>query len=280
MPDSTTKSTLTREQDGSIKLIVTLPKEDIAKAHEEFVIAAVAEAELPGFRKGKAPRNVVEERLDAAKIQEEILKKLLPQAYVKAVEEHGLKPVMNPKIHIQKIEPGKDWTFEATTCEAPEIKLNDYKDKVKSITAKSKIVLPGKETKEPNFDEIMQAVLAAAVVEIPGILVQQESDRLLAQMLDEVKKLGLTLDQYLSSTGKTPETLRAEFEEKAKSDMKLEFVLQKIADEEKITIEQKEIDEAIQKAKDPKEKENLSRNHYLLASILRQQKTLDFLKNL
>lgn len=276
----TKKSVLTREQDGSVKLLVTLPIADINATREEVIQAAVEKAELPGFRKGKAPRNVVEERLDDAKIQEEILKKLLPKAYIKAVEEHDLKPVMNPKIHIQKIEPEKDWTFEATTCEAPEIKLNDYKDKVKSITAKSKIVLPGKEKQEPNFDEIMQAVLAEAKVEIPGILVQQESDRLLAQMLDEVKKLGLTLDQYLSSTGKTPETLRAEFEEKAKADMKLEFVLQKIADEEKITVEQKEIDEAIQKAKDPKERENLSRNHYLLASILRQQKTLDFLKNL
>lgn len=274
------KSTFTREPDGSLKLIVTLPIADITKAREEVIEAAVQEAELPGFRKGKAPRNVVEERLDPAKLQEEILKKLLPKAYVAAVEEHGLKPVMNPKIHIQKIEPGKDWVFEAITCEAPEIKLNDYKDKVKSITAKSKIVIPGKEQAQPNFDEIMQAVLAAAVVEIPTVLVQQESDRVLAQTLDEIKKLGLTLDQYLSSTGKTPETLRGEFEEKAKSDMKLEFVLQKIADEEKITVDQKEIDEAIQKAKNPQERENLSRNPYLLASILRQQKTLDFLKNL
>lgn len=274
------KSLLTREQDGSIKLVVTLPQTDIAKIQEVVISKAVEEAELPGFRKGKAPRNVVEERLDAGKIQEEVLKKLLPPAYVKAVEEHGLKPVMNPKIHIQTVEPGKDWTFEAITCEAPEIKLNDYKEKVKSITAKSKIVLPGKEPQEINFDEIMQAILGATEVAIPSVLVQQESDRLLAQMLDEIKKLGLTLDQYLSSTGKNPEALRKEFEEKAKNDMKLEFVLQKIADEEKITVEQKEIDEAIQKAKDPREKENLTRNHYLLASILRQQKTLDFLKTL
>lgn len=274
------KSLLTREQDGSIKLVVTLPQADIAKIQEEVINKAVEEAELPGFRKGKAPRNVVEERMDAGKIQEEVLKKLLPPAYIKAVEEHDLKPVMNPKIHIQQVEPGKDWSFEAITCEAPDIKLNDYKEKVKSITAKSKIVLPGKEPQEPNFDEIMQAILGTTEVAIPSVLVQQESDRLLAQTLDEIKKLGLTLDQYLSSTGKNPEALRKEFEEKAKNDMKLEFVLQKIADEEKITVEQKEIDEAIQKAKDPREKENLMRNHYLLASILRQQKTLDFLKNL
>ncbi len=274
------KSVMARKDDGSITLIVTLPQADIAKLREEVVVKAVSEAELPGFRKGKAPRNVVEERLDAAKIQEEILKKLLPPAYIKAVEEHNIKPIMNPKIHIQKIEKDQDWVFEATTCEAPAITLGSYKDKVKGITAKSKIIVPGKEKQEPNFDEIMQTILESATMTIPAILVQQEADRHLAQTLDEIKKLGLTLDQYLSSTGKNPDALRKEFEEKATSDMKLEFILQKIADDEKITVEQKEVEEAIQKATNPQERENLSRNPYLLASILRQQKTLDFLKNL
>lgn len=276
----TTKSLLTKEQDGSIKLTISIPQAEVAKVREMVVADAVAHADVPGFRPGKAPKKVVEERLDEAKIQEEILKKLLPPSYIKAVEEHSLRPVMNPKIHVHKIEPGKDWVFDAITAEAPEVKLNDYKDKVKSVTAKSKIVIPGKEKEEPKFDDIMKVIMESATVEIPTVLVQQEADRLLSQMLDEIKRLGLTLDQYLSSTGKNPEALRKEFEEKARADMKLEFVLQKIAEEEKITVEQKEIDEAIQNAKDPKEQENLTKNRYLLASILRQQKTLDFLKNL
>jgi regulator of RNase E activity RraA len=60
----------------------------------------------------------------------------------------------------------------------------------------------------------------------------------------------------------------------------LNLFFKKIAEDEKIVVEEKEIEEAIQKAKDEKERENLMRNRYLLASILRQQKTLDFLKNL
>jgi FKBP-type peptidyl-prolyl cis-trans isomerase (trigger factor) len=160
-------------------------------------------------------------------VQEEVLKQLLPKAYVAAVEEHGLKPIMNPKIHVHKIEADKDWTFEAVTCEAPAITIGDYKKKVQDITAKSKIIVPGKEPQEPNFDEIMKVILEGATVEIPGVMVQQETDRLLAQTLDEIKRLGLTLDQYLSSTGKNPEEFRKDYEEKAKADMKLEFILQK-----------------------------------------------------
>lgn len=102
----------------------------------------------------------------------------------------------------------------------------------------------------------------------------------MAQVIDDVRKLGLNLDQYLTSTGKTPESLRADYEQKALEDIKFEFALQKVAEEEKITVEEKEIDEAIKKTKDDKERVQMESNKYLLASILRQQKTLDFLKNL
>jgi FKBP-type peptidyl-prolyl cis-trans isomerase (trigger factor) len=271
---------LTREQDGTIKLVITLPWPQVEKTREEVIEATTKSANLAGFRKGKAPKKLVEENVDPAKVQEEVLKKLLPAAYVEAVKEHDLRPVMNPKIHVEKLEEGQDWSFTAITCEAPEIKLNDYKKKVQDITAKSKIVVPGKEPQEPNFDEVMKAVIENTEATIPAILIEQEADRLLSQTLDEIKRLGLTLDQYLSSTGKNPETLRAEYAQKAQNDMKLEFVLQKIAETEKIAVEDKEIEEAIAKAKDPQERQNLEANRYLLASILRQQKTLDFLKNL
>ena len=65
----------------------------------------------------------------------------------------------------------------------------DNKDAVKAITAKSKIVLPGKEQtpQEPNMDEILKVVMENTKATIPSILVQQEADRLLSQMFDEIK---------------------------------------------------------------------------------------------
>lgn len=274
-------SALTKLEDGTIKLTITISQEVVKKTREEIVVEMVKNASLPGFRKGKAPKKLVEENLDQAKIREEVLKKLLPQGYIEVVKEHNLKPIMNPRLHVGKLdEKDKDWQFEALTCEMPQVSLGDYKNKVKAITAKSKIVLPGKEPQAPNFEEVMKAMLEAVDVKIPNILVDQEIERLLSQMLDEIKKLGLTLDQYLASTGKTPETVRKEYEKKARNDMKVEFTLSKIAEEEKIIIDEKEIEEAILKTKDDNERKSLEANRYLLASILRQQKTLDFLKNL
>lgn len=274
------KDTFEKRPDGTIEIKITFAWKDIKKEWDSVVADMAAGADLPGFRKGKAPKKLVEEKLDKARVKDEVLRKLLPTAYANAIKEHNLKPIIDPQIHIDgETAEGNDWTFHILTCEAPEVDLGTYKAEVKKITAKSKIVVPGKTPEEPKLDEIVEAVLKSAKVTIPAILIEKEADRLLSQMLDEVKKLGMTLDQYLSSTGKSAEDVRAEYARKAEGDLKLEFVLQKIAAVEKITVEEAEIQKTIDNAK-PEEKESLSQNKYLLASILRQQKTLDFLKNL
>lgn len=273
-------------EDGTIKLTITIPYAMVIKTWEEIVTSVAKNTKVAGFRKGKAPKKLVEENVDTEKIREEVLKKLLPQAYINAVQKHSIRPILNPKIHVEKVEDptGKDakedWQFIALTCEAPEISLGAYKEAIQKITAKSKIIIPGQEPQAPNFDEIVKALLDSTTMTIPVMLVEHEVDRLLSQTLDEIKSLGLTLEQYLNSTKKTAQTLRDDYKKKAENDIKLEFALQKIAETEKIVVEEKEINEAILKAKDDLERKNLEANRYMLASILRQQKTLDFLRAL
>lgn len=273
-------STISKQTDGTITLTITIPASEIKKEREEIVEDAVKNADLPGFRKGKAPKELVEQNLDKEKAREEILKKLLPKHYIQAVTDHKLKPAINPKIHVTSIDEGEDWRFTAITCETPQITLGDYQKAVKDVTAKSKIVIPGRQPQPAKFEDIVQALLKSCLATIPKILTESEADKLLAQTLDEIKRLGLTLDQYLASTNKTPQTLRAEYQLKAEADIKLEAILQSIAQKEKITVSDTEIDEAIKKAKDDNERTHLEQNRYLLAAILRQQKTLDFIRNL
>ena len=235
-----------KQQDGTIKLTITIPSTEVKKTWEEVVSGAAKNTKLAGFRKGKAPKKLVEENVDTEKIREEVLKKLLPQAYIEAVQKHGIRPILNPKIHVEKVDEDADWQFIALTCEAPEINIGSYKDAVQKITAKSKIIIPGKEPQAPNFDEIVKALLENVTMTIPAMLIEHEVDRLLSQTLDEIKSLGLTLEQYLNSTKKTAQTLRDDYKKRAQNDIKLEFALGKIAETEKIVVEEKEIDEAIQ----------------------------------
>jgi FKBP-type peptidyl-prolyl cis-trans isomerase (trigger factor) len=277
-----TKSILAKQDDGTLQLKLTVSQDAIKKARAEVIKEYAAQADLPGFRKGKAPEKLIEEKINQDTLREEILKKILPQIYMDAIEEHKLKPIMNPKLHVEKIEDGADWIVNALTCELPEVALGKYQENVKKLTAKSKIIVPGKENeqKKPTTEEILKAVLESATVKVPGILVEQEADRLISQLLDDIKKLGLSLDQYLASTKRNPQDLRAEYASRAENDIKLEFVLQKIAEDAKISVDPKEIEEAIEKAQNPEERKSMEANRYLLAGILRQQKTLDFLMNL
>lgn len=273
-------STITREEDGTIVLKITIPAKEVAAQYEKSLQEVAQNAKVPGFRKGKAPAKAVEDRIDSHIVEEAVLRHLVPGSYANAIAEHKIKPIVNPQLHIEQYKKGEDLIFEATTCEAPIVDLGNYKEEVKKVTAKGKIVVPGKEEKQVNFDEIVETVLKSIKVKIPRIILEQETQRLLAQTLDEVKRLGLTLDQYLASSGKTIEDLRHDYQEKAQRDVEFEFALQKIAEEEKITVEEPEIDEAIQKAQTEQEKQSLAANRYLLAQILRQQKTLDFIRGL
>ncbi|MEK7106494.1 MAG: trigger factor, partial [Patescibacteria group bacterium] len=227
------ESTITREDDGTIVLNITIPLSLVKKTTEETIEETVKVANVPGFRKGKAPKKIVSDRVDKEKIKEEVLKKLLPLAYAEAVKNHEIKPIINPRIHVEELSDDKDWIFTASTCEAPVVDLNGYKESIKKITAKGKIILPGKEEAQgPDFNEILKELEKSTTIKISKIIVEQEVERLLAQTLDEIKRLGLTLDQYLASTKRSIEDLKKEYEVKAMNDIKLEFALSKIAEEE------------------------------------------------
>jgi len=273
-------STIEKQEDGTIILNITIPSKTVKDAAGIVLEEVVKSANVAGFRKGKAPKKIVEEKIDKDKIKEEVLKKLLPQAYADAVKKHDIKPIINPRVHVEILEDDKDWKFTASTCEAPQVDLNGYKENIRKITSGTKIIIPGKEQKETSFEEIITELQKSVDVKVSRIIVEQEVERLLAQTLSEIKRLGLTLDQYLTSTHKTVEELKEEYEKKAINDIKLEFALQKIAEEEKIAVTDADIDEAIKNAKDENERKGLEANKYLLASIIRQQKTLDFLKKL
>ena len=275
------ESEITRQEDGTIVLNITIPHSLIKKTTEDVIIQTAQEASIPGFRKGKAPKKLVADKIDKGKVKEETLGKLLPQAYAEAVKKHDIKPILNPRIHVDELSDDKDWQFTASTCEAPEVDLDNYKEEIKKLTAKSKIIVPGKEERgEIPVNELLNTLIQGTKIKVSKIIVEQEVERLLAQTLDEIKRLGLTLDQYLSSIKKTAEDLRKEYEKKALSDIKLEFALSKIAEEEKISVSEKDVEDAIKSAKDESERKGLEANRYLLASIIRQQKTLDFIKNL
>lgn len=285
--DKTLKEGIDRKKDGTIELTIVIPWKIAKEAQDDIEEELIKSIELKGFRKGQAPKHLARERLNPELVREELLKRVVTKAYNDAIKKHDITPIISPQVHIETFADGTDIIFTAETCEEPTVDLKNYKEEVKGINAKSKIVVPGKEdsvTGEPgtkaSIDEIMVQILKTAEVKAANVLIENEASRLLSQLLDELKKLGLTLDQYLESRKLDPEQLRNEYKKKAEQDLKIEFILRKIADEEKITVEKVDIENALKTIENPKEKEEVMKNPYLVASIIRQQKTINFLSQL
>ena len=278
-----------RLEDKTIELTLSIPWEEIQKTYSEVVDEFVKETEIPGFRKGKAPREAVEAKLDKNKVYEEVMQHIIPKVYSEAVETEKLHPVVMPKITLTEAKEGSDWKVLAITCERPGIVLADYKKAVTEAKAAkaNKIWVPGQEPAKENeekekkitLDELLAAVSTAIKTTLPAILIDQEVNHLLSDLVDQTKKLGLTVEQYLTSTGRTAEGIRHEYEEQARRTLTLEFALEDIADKEGILVSDDEIDTVIKTAKSPEEKASLEKQRYYLATILRRQKTIDMLAN-
>ncbi|MBI1864081.1 hypothetical protein HYS03_02630, partial [Candidatus Woesebacteria bacterium] len=119
-------------------------------------------------------------------------------------------------------------------------------------------------------------LLETTKVNIPKVLVEEEVNARLSNLLSRIEKLGLSLETYLSSIGKTADTLRAEYEKQAKDTITLELTLNKIAQTENIKVTEAQIDETIKVSslKDTPDQRRLVR------TVLARRAGLDSLINL
>jgi len=271
-----------------VEIIVTIPWEEIKKSYDGFFEKASAEVQIRGFRKGKAPKKIIEEHLDKSRIYSQVIQEIIPRYYEEIIRTNNFKPLITPKITLVSAEENSDWEVKILICEEPQFDLGNYKDSLAKLNKDVKIWVPGEKQKEEdknkNKEEKIQKIirwfLENIKVELSDLVVEEEVNRRLSELIEQTQKLGLTVDQYLASIQKTAEELKDEYRKQALEIWQLELILNKISEEEKIVVENKEIDELIQKVPSEEEKRALEEKRYLLASIARRQKTLDFLANL
>ena len=112
---------------GMAKLTVELPAEDFEKAIEKAYQSVKGRISVPGFRKGKAPRKMVEQVYGKGIFYEDAANDLVSEKYPDVVEESGEDIVSSPKIDVVQAESGKPFIFTAEVALKPEVKLGKYK---------------------------------------------------------------------------------------------------------------------------------------------------------
>lgn len=239
-----------KSDDGTIQITYTIPFEKISKIKEQVALELSKDIELPGFRKGKAPLNKILENIPENTLLEKTLSKILPQLFANTIKEQKIKPAIYPKFELVSAKENEDWQIRATTAEIPNIKLGNYKDKVNGALRSGGLWKPGDDKKkelsrEEKEQVVIKALLDNIKLEIPKVIIESEVNSRLSKLLEQIEKLGLNLDSYLSSINKTSEQLRTEYERQAKEAVALDLILAKIAQVEKIKVSESEINAAI-----------------------------------
>jgi len=119
---------VTIEEAGPCKKVLKfeIPKETIESEFEKKTVEVCDTVELPGFRKGRAPRKLVEKRF-GPQIKDEVKQSVVSDCYQKTLEEHKLNPVGNPKFGEIALEMGKPLTFDVTLEVWPSFEVSQYK---------------------------------------------------------------------------------------------------------------------------------------------------------
>lgn len=122
------KVTLEKEKENVVKLDITIPAKDAVAAYNNAVRRISQYVNIAGFRKGKAPRAVVERHVGTERIKQEAIENLMPQAIRQAVSENALDIIAQPYITSYNFNVGEDLTVVAKAELRPEVTLGKYKD--------------------------------------------------------------------------------------------------------------------------------------------------------
>ncbi|MGN0332187.1 MAG: trigger factor [Lachnospiraceae bacterium] len=109
------------------KLTIEVPASDLEKALQSAYMKQKNKISLPGFRKGKVPRQMIEKMYGAEIFYDDAANELIPKAYSEAYEECELDIVSRPEIDVVQIEKGKPFIFTAEVAIKPEVTLGEYK---------------------------------------------------------------------------------------------------------------------------------------------------------
>lgn len=115
------------EEKNMVKLVITSSDEEFEKGLEQAYNKNKSKINVQGFRKGKAPRKIIEKFYGKEVFFEDAANAIIPEAYAKVAEESGLEIVSQPEIGLVQLEDGKPFIFSATVAVKPEVELGQYK---------------------------------------------------------------------------------------------------------------------------------------------------------
>ncbi len=301
-------------------ILLTLKAKDVTASYQKNLQKMASKLKVDGFRIGKAPLAIAEQSIGQEKLINQVLQDLVPNAYAAALKEKNLRPLSQPRFQPMKIVKDQDWEIKAYFALEPSFELGDYKkiakeakkaaekqlaeikkeaqknaaktdknvskadnkdDKVAAETSKED--LNENQQKEMTLQEIFKALIKNTKLAIPHLLVEEQTQQDFEQLSQNLAQLNLKVEDYLKAKNTNVQELTQQLAAGAVSKLQIDFILNKVAKEAKLTVNEEEVKDKIKELKNPDLEKKMSQDQYYqnyLKSIILRQKTLDYLYQL
>ena len=279
---------------SQVEIIFEVSSEEFDRFLDRAVLDLGQNLEVGGFRKGKAPKEIIEKEISSKKIMEEAAEICVRENYLKVIMENKIEPLGSPEIKITKMAKGNPLEFSCKFSVFPEINLPDYK-KIASETKKKEVAVTDDEikklkaekervAKERTRQEILEKIAEKIDVILPEVLVESEQRRMIENLKQQAPQmLRISFEDYLVKIGKTEKELLDSFSPEAKKRVKISLALREMEKRENIEAPddevEKEVNEIIKNFGESKDLDRQNLKEYA-KEVIRNEKILQFLENL
>ena len=223
--------------DWEAEVVGEISLEFLSECRKEALKHLQSHANLPGFRKGQVPEDILIKTFGEMHILEETAEVALGKEYGNIVEESKLRPIARPQISVTKLAPGIPLEFKVRLVLEPEFELPDYKKLASEIV---------EEDTEKKRLKIMEALNKETKLDLPHRFVHAEAHHMMNHFKSDIEKAGITWADYLKRVEKTEEELVKTWGESVSNRAKSELILAKIAEKESLKT-YKEVFEMLEK---------------------------------
>ncbi len=182
--------------DSEVEITAEIPAEEMKKQYSESLKEAQKDAELDGFRKGKAPLEMVEKQVGQGFLMQKAAEKILQEEYPRILSNEKIEPIGQPQVTITKIAPGSDLGFKIKTATMPEVELGDYKEIAKRALKENPLSEDPEVTQE-EMDETVYNIRASQLLEEK----RQKGEEVPSPESLKEEDLPALTDEFVSSLG-------------------------------------------------------------------------------
>lgn len=267
-------------------ITLTIPWSEVKPAYEKATAKLAKQINLPGFRKGKVPAKIAQEKLSPEHLVEHTLELVLPDRYTAEIKASGKRPISYPQFNPLKVSEGSDWVIEAFFAERPKTKIKDYQKTVKAAKKEAEKLIKEQDEKDSKSKEekakpeelknqaeqaklehIYRSLITTFKPPVPEILLKQEVRQEMRQMAQQLEGMKLTIEDYLKQRGMEFEQLSQEVTINVLGRLQLGFILEAIVEEQKLTVADKEVEKHIETAVAPAMRDQYKANPQFKSSV-------------